>query len=160
VSSEIVTIESIKSAYRRRGESLFRLALARTADPEIARDAVRNSFARAIRARAGFIGSASLEEWICRCVLNATAGSRPPAGEDEPREVNDAVWETAAFDARVRAAVHRLPAHERNVLVLRFYLDHDCLTIAETLGIEVETVSAKLQAARRNLNQALEEVAR
>src|SRR5450830_1107223 len=160
MSSEIVTIESIESVYRRRSASLFRLALARTSDPEVARDAVQDGFARAICARAGFRGSASLEEWICRCVLNATGDSRPPAGEDELHEADDVFWKAATPDAEVRAAVRRLPARQRDALLLRFYLDYDYLTIAETLRIEVGTVSATFQAARRNLTRALEKVAR
>lgn len=156
---EIVTIESIKSVYRRRGASLFRLALARTFDPDVARAAVQAGFARAIRARAGFRDSASLEEWICRCVLNATGDSHLPI-DDELRETYDVFWKAATPEAEVRAAVRRLPARQRDALLLRFYLDYDYLTIAETLRIEVGTVSATLQAARGNLTQALEKVAR
>jgi RNA polymerase sigma factor (sigma-70 family) len=160
MNSKAVTIESIESVYRNRGEDFFRLALARTSDPDLARDAVQEGFARAIRARAGFRGSGSLEAWICRCILNATPDSRAPADEHELREVDGIVWKTETPDADVREAVSRLPARQRDALFLRFYLDFDYLTIAETLGIEVGTVSATLHAAREKLAQALEEVAR
>ena len=160
MNSKAVTIESIESVYRNRGEDFFRLALARTSDPDLARDAVQEGFARAIRARAGFRGSGSLEAWICRCILNATHDSRAPAAEHELREADGIVWKTETPDTDVRAAVRRLPARQRDALFLRFYLDFDYLTISETLGIEVGTVSATLHAARENLAQALEEVAK
>ncbi|MGD0274245.1 MAG: sigma-70 family RNA polymerase sigma factor [Gaiellaceae bacterium] len=162
MSSKLVTIESIESVYRKRGADLFRLALARTSDPERARDAVQESFARAIRARTGFRGSGSLETWICRCVLNATSDTRRPVGEYALHEADTegVGWKPATTDADVRAAVRRLPARQRDVLFLRFYLDYDYLTIVETLGIETETVSATLHAARKNLTRALEEATR
>jgi RNA polymerase sigma factor (sigma-70 family) len=160
MNEEAITIESIESVYRNRAADFFRLALARTSDPELAHDAVQEGFARAIRARAGFRGSGSLEAWICRCVLNATHDSHPPAAEHELREADGVVRKPETPDAEVRAAVRRLPARQRDALFLRFYLDFDYLSIAETLGVEVGTVSATLHAARENLTQALEEVAR
>ena len=162
MSPEIVTIASIASVYRKRGADLFRLALARTSDRELARDVVQGSFARAIRARAGFRGSGSLEAWLCRCVLNATRDSRLSAGERELHEADADRFapKPVAPNADVRVAVRRLTAHQRDVLFLRFCLDYDYLTIAETLGIEAGTVSATLHVARRTLAQALEEVAR
>ena len=157
---ETATIASIESVYRSRGADFFRLALARTSDPELARDAVQEGFAHALRARAGFRGSGSLEAWIGRCVLNAAHDARPPGADHELREEHDPVWEPGAPDADVRDAVRRLPPRQRDALFLRFYLDFDYVAIAETLGVEVGTVSATLHAARQNLTSALEEAAR
>jgi len=154
------TIESIESVYRNRAADFFRLALARTSDPELARDVVQEGFARAIRARAGFRGSGSLEAWICRRILNATRDSRSPAIGHELHEVDGIVWKPKTPDGEVRAAVRRLPVRQRDALFLRLYLDFDYLTIAETLGIGAGTVAATLYAARNTLIQALEEVPR
>jgi len=154
------TIEAIESVYRDRGADFFRLALARTSDPELARDAVQEGFARAIRSRAGFRGSGSLEAWICRCVLNAARDSLSRAGEPEPGVVDTGNSEPSAADADVRAAVRRLPERQRDALFLRFYLELDYAAIADALGIEIGTVSATLHAARKTLTQALQEVMR
>ena len=54
----------------------------------------------------------------------------------------------------------QLPQRQRNALFLRFYLDFDYAAIAETLGIEVGTVSATLHAARAALAEQLQEVKR
>ena len=155
-----VSIRSIDSIYRNRAADFFRLALARSSDPELARAAVQEGFARAIRARAGFRGSESLEAWICRCILSATQDSRLHVVGRGLHEADDIAWEMETSDSAVLAAVRRLPARQRDALFLRFYLDFDYLTIAETLGIEVGTVSTTLQTARKNLTRALEEVAR
>jgi RNA polymerase sigma factor (sigma-70 family) len=157
VNADLVAIESV---YRERGADFFRLALARTSDPELARDAVQEGFARAIRARASFSGSGSLEAWIGRCVLNAAHDARRQVAEQELLDVDDTAWPSETADAWVRAAVRRLPPRQRDALFLRFYLDFDYPTIAQTLGVEVGTVSATLHAARKNLTEALEEVPR
>lgn len=155
---ESATIEAIESVYRARGPDFLRLAFARTLDAELARDAVQEGFARAIRARGSFRGSGSLEAWIGRCVLNAARDIHAPAAVLEP--VEPVTCQPEAPDGTVREAVRRLPARQRDALFLRFYLDFDYLAIAETLGIEVGTVAATLHAARTNLFRALEEVVR
>ena len=158
MEQKAVTVESIESIYRHLAEDLFRLALARSSNPELARDAVQESFARATRARAGFRGSGSLEAWISRCVLSATQDDRLPAVEPDLHDGDGIVWKAETPDADLRAAVRQIPALQRDTLFLRFFLDFDYLTIAETLGIGAGEVSATLHAARRNLTQALDEV--
>jgi RNA polymerase sigma factor (sigma-70 family) len=158
MSSEVRMLQAIEAIYRRRGADFFRFALARTSDAELARDAVQEGFARAIRARDSFRGSGSLEAWIGRCVLNAAVDARQTVGDHEPGEGADFPTSPESHDEDVRSALRRLPQRQRDALFLRFYLDFDYATIAETLGIEVGTVSATLHAARENLTQALQEV--
>jgi RNA polymerase sigma factor (sigma-70 family) len=152
-------LDAIEAVYRERGSDFFRFALARTGDPELARDAVQEGFARAIRARRAFRGSGSLEAWIGRCVLNAAVdvahkGDRQWHGNQlEPTDS----FELEGFDD-VRIALRQLPSRQRDAIFLRFYLDFDYATIAATLGIEVGTVSATLHTARENLSRALQEV--
>jgi RNA polymerase sigma-70 factor (ECF subfamily) len=160
MEQKAVTIESIEAVYRNRAADFFRLALARTSDLQLARDAVQEGFARALRARTGFRGSGSLEAWICRCILNATHDSRLPAVEREPHETDRNGLQPEMSDAEVFAALRRLSAPQRDALLLRFYLDFDYLAIAEILGIEVRAVATTLHAARWNLTQALEGVVR
>lgn len=152
---------AIEGVYRERGADFFRFALARTSDPELARDAVQEGFARAIRARESFDASGSLEAWIGRCVLNAAIDTRQTVGVqelDEGTVDSGASWTHEPYDEGVRSALRALPVRQRDALFLRFYLDFDYATIAETLGIKVGTVSATLHAAREQLTQALQEV--
>jgi RNA polymerase sigma factor (sigma-70 family) len=151
---------AIEAVYRERGGDFFRFALARTSDPELARDAVQEGFARAIRSRHSFRGSGPLDAWVGRCVLNAAIDAshavRALGVDDVPDDRAAPTVETPGQD--VRAAVRRLPIRQRDSLFLRYYLDYDYATIAEILGMEVGTVSATLHAARENLMQALQEV--
>lgn len=160
----------IERVYRDRGGDLFRLALARVGDAELARDAVQEGFARAIRGRSSYRASGSFEAWVAHCVLNAArdsqrAASRSSAGEDGQLDLAEHVGnegeppDPSAIES-IRQAVARLPQRQRDALFLRHYLDFDYGTIAETLGIEVGTVSATLHTARAALAHDLEEVAR
>jgi RNA polymerase sigma factor (sigma-70 family) len=153
------TIHDIEAVYLRRGADFFRFALARTADPELAHDAVQEGFARAIRARRSFRGSGSLEAWVGRCVLNAAVdASRSLTSEELDEQRGRSLSAPEGPDDDVRSALRRLPQRQRDALFLRFYLDFDYAAIAETLGIEVGTVSATLHAAREKLTHALQEV--
>jgi RNA polymerase sigma factor (sigma-70 family) len=165
------SLGDIERVYRSRGAGFFRLALAATGDVEAARDAVQEGFANAIRGRRSYRGTGSVEAWIARCVINAANdvtrhprfASESDADPDLASNGNEPaiVGSAAELDASViRAAVRRLPQRQRDALYLRFYLGFDYAAIAESLGIEVGTVSATLYAARRWLSQNLQEVAR
>jgi RNA polymerase sigma factor (sigma-70 family) len=149
----------IEAVYRRRGEAFYRLALARTEQRDLARDAVQEGFARAIRSRDSFRREGSLEAWIARCVINA-AHDLVLRHETPTTDAMAAEPATRAHDPdeQVREVVRRLPRRQREALFLRFYLDFDYITIAETLGVEVGTVSATLHAARAALRNELKEV--
>jgi len=56
----------------------------------------------------------------------------------------------------VRKAVASLPAHFREVLVLREIHDLNYRTIAEVVGIPIGTVMSQLARARRLLIEAIE----
>jgi RNA polymerase sigma factor (sigma-70 family) len=167
---KLTSLTEIEAVYRNRGADFFRLALARTGDPEAARDAVQDGFAHAIRERRSYRGTGSLEAWLARCVINAAHDVRRHTGAMEARQAelsnsSDDGHAPEAFsyeiDAEViRNAVRQLPARQRDALYLRFYLGFEYAAIAETLDIEVGTVSATLHAARASLAQTLEEVAK
>jgi RNA polymerase sigma factor (sigma-70 family) len=161
-----ISLAEIEAVYRRRGADFFRFALARTGDPETARDAVQDGFARAIRRRWSFGRRGSLEAWLARCVINAAHDARQRTNTTDAHELatydgSEEAGFTAEADATiVREAVRELPSRQRDVLFLRYYLGFDYLAIAETLGIRVGTVSATLHAARASLAQSLQEVAK
>ncbi len=56
-----------------------------------------------------------------------------------------------ATELDVTAAVRRLPARQREVVILRYFLDLGEAEIAETLGVHIGTVKSQLAKARRNL---------
>jgi RNA polymerase sigma factor (sigma-70 family) len=157
-----IPLVAIEAVYRTRAADFFRFALAKTGDPERARDAVQEGFARAIRGRATFQGTGPLEAWVARCVLNAALDLNRVFSriQSEPEDVP--ADSTASDDSGsvIRDAVRQLPQRQRDALFLRYYLDFDYRAIAEALDVEVGTISATLHAARNSLMDALQEVRR
>ena len=86
-SSSLAEIEVV---YRSREADFFRLALAKTGDPEAARDAVQDGFAQAIRGRRSYQGKGSLDAWVARCVINAAHDVRRAA---RATDVGQLTWE-------------------------------------------------------------------
>jgi RNA polymerase sigma factor (sigma-70 family) len=154
------SVEAIEDVYRRRAGAFFRLVLARTGGVEDAREAVQEGFAKAVRGRDSFRGEGPLDAWVARCVINAAADrSRAFLAESVIAEDGGSGNSLADGDViALRVAIRGLPARQRDALFLRHYLDFDYASIAETLGIEVGTVSATLHAARASLRQSLQEV--
>ncbi|MHC4079158.1 MAG: RNA polymerase sigma factor, partial [Planctomycetota bacterium] len=58
----------------------------------------------------------------------------------------------------VRQALTQLRAPEREVVVLRYALDWSARRIADTLGLNPETVHMRLSRARRRLKELLTKV--
>jgi RNA polymerase sigma-70 factor (ECF subfamily) len=162
VKGASATVGDIEMVYRRRASDLFRYARARLGSREQALDAVQEGFARALRGRASYRGDGTLDAWVARCVLTASADiARARAAEPLDLELDAPAADTTdGLTVVVREAISNLPARQRDALFLRHYLDLDYASIAEVLGIEVGTVSATLHSARAALTHALQEVRR
>jgi RNA polymerase sigma-70 factor (ECF subfamily) len=153
------SLEEIERIYRDRLPDFRRAAAAIIGDRELARDAVQDAFALAVRKRGRFRGQGPLEAWLWRIVINATRSQsrrdraalpRAPAerANGQPDDGTD----------HVRAAVALLSERQRLVLFLHYYADLDYATIAGALGISPGTVGATLHSARAAVRRTLEEV--
>lgn len=114
---EGLSVSALESVYRERSVDFFCVSLATTADPELARDAVQEGFARAIRFRGNFRGIGTPEAWVARCVVNAARDlTRVPSstGLDEPTAPNGV--EPQLVDHDLRSFIRRLPARQREAL--------------------------------------------
>jgi len=150
------TIGEIENMYRRRYRRFLRVARAALGDEDRARDAVQETFARAIRSRFDFRGEGSLEGWIWRMLVNLCADERRSA---EPRPQTELASNGHPTEwPEVRAAVAALPERQRLALFLRHYADLDYEAIATALGVQRGTVAATLHAAYESLRQTLPEV--
>jgi len=146
----------IAEIYRHRFSGFLRLGYALLGDPEQARDAVQETFATALRARASFRGEGSLDGWLWRTMLNVCrqerrrlahySDSEPPeqAGNGHPAQ-----W------PELRAAIAALPERERSAVFLRYYAGLRQDEAAEALGVAPGTVAAALNHARAKLADAL-----
>jgi RNA polymerase sigma-70 factor (ECF subfamily) len=153
VEGHRATLPAIEDVYRRRCGAFLRVAVALLPDRELARDAVQEAFARAVRGRVGFRGETTLEAWIWQVLVNHCRDllRRPQPAPEPSRNSSVKDW------PEVRAAISALPERQRLVLFLRHYADLDYRQIAEAAGIETGTVGTTLHAARAALRKTIGE---
>lgn len=147
---------AIEAAYRRRYAGFLRLGYALLGSSDLAREAVQETFATALRERSSFRGEGSLEGWLWQTMLNVCRQERRRRRHlsgDEPPEpsTNGHVTEWP----ELRALIADLPDRERHALFLRYYADLSQDEIAEVLGVRPGTVGAALNHARNKLRVAL-----
>jgi RNA polymerase sigma factor (sigma-70 family) len=162
-TAEGATLDEIEHVYRQRLAEYRRVAAAILGDRELARDAVQEAFAIAVRQRTTYRGEGSLDAWLWRVVVNeARHQQRRRAAEQELPDGPNARDNGSADEPRevVRTAVALLPERQRLVLFLRYYADLDYGTIADTLEISTGTVGATLSSAHASMSRLLGKVAR
>ena len=140
--------------------------LASTCDAE---DAVQETLLRAWRSRRQYEGRSSLHSWLYRIATNVCidmlSDRSRRAVSVEPAQVEGAPIEAGAdtdpaartlrretFGLALVAAIERLPARQRAVLLLREALDWRASEIAELFGTSVPAVNSALQRARARLD--------
>ena len=144
----------IELLYRSERVQFARVARAITGDRESALEAVQEGFADALRNSEQWSGRGSLEGWVWRCVVNRARKTRT---HGPPMVMPERNGRHVEGDPELRACLAVLPERQRLVVFLRYFADLGYREIAETLEIEVGTVSATLHAAHESLRAALEE---
>ncbi|MEV0717147.1 SigE family RNA polymerase sigma factor [Asanoa sp. NPDC050611] len=143
-----------------RMTALRKLAYVTCGDWHAAEDAVANALAK-LYPRWGRLDRPDLyaKTMVVRAAIDET---RRPWWRRE-RSAGDALPDVAASDPigetdeglRVRAALRAVPARQRAVLVLRYYLDLTAEEAAEVLGVRAPTVRSQTSRGLANLRAAL-----
>ena len=129
-----------------------------------AEDAVQEALARALEQSRKGRHIDSLEAWVVTAAFNhVRSGFRRAARWRARRESSGGgaarlAPDAAAHDAELldlRAAVRLLPARQRQVVVMHYYLDQPIRAIGVALGIPDGAVKNALHKARSNLLAAL-----
>ncbi len=156
--------------------SVYGLCLRLLGEPEEARDAAQEAFARAFTALDAYDPAQPFGPWVLRIARNhcvdllrrrLPARQRleldAPAGDDEPeRELADPAspradeaLERAELRTAIEAAVAALPPNYREAVHL-FHVEHlSYRDIAATLDVPIGTVMTWLHRARARLREAL-----
>jgi RNA polymerase sigma-70 factor (sigma-E family) len=155
-----------------RGPALLRLAWLLTADGPAAEDLVQDALARAIPRWRSInpggheaylrttIRSVWIDTWRRRQARGG--GDLLPFGEPGPGSepvVGDAAVEGTADRLALGAALARLTARQRAVLVLRFYEDQTERETARALGCSISTVKSQTRHALERLRALAPELA-
>jgi RNA polymerase sigma-70 factor (ECF subfamily) len=144
-----------------------------------AEDLVQDTLARAWRARAGYLGDAGLRTWlrriatrVCLDALRSRRRTLPSALDPAGSNGHEILWldplpahlladaaaaPAAAYDLRESvslaflAALQRLPARQRAVLLLRDVFAMRAAEVADELEISESAVTSLLHRARRTM---------
>jgi RNA polymerase sigma factor (sigma-70 family) len=136
----------------------LRAVAASTGNMTLAEDQLAEAFARAWACWPKVRRHPAPRAWVVRTALNAGASAwRGRSKETALTSEDVAAADTAGtgLDTAVLAALRRLPARQREVIVLRVFLDLDIDTTARQLGIAQGTVRAHLSRAMTALRGEL-----
>ncbi len=154
--------EAYGELVRRLERPLFNVALRILRDREEARDATQTAFVKAWMHLDRFERHHRFFSWIYRILLNEALNRvRRRRHEELDPETPDAAATAAdgmdreRLRARVTQAVLALKPDQRDVVLLRHWLDMSYEEIGERLGIPAKTVKSRLFSARRTLEDTL-----
>jgi RNA polymerase sigma-70 factor, ECF subfamily len=146
----------IERVYREKFERFWRAMVAITGNPDDAREAVQEGFARALTARHTYRGEGSVEGWIWRIVLNSAADARRGRRDQPLEDAFSLELPQPEFDPVLREALRQLPKRQRLVIFLHYLADLSYADMAQVCGISEGAVGASLWKARRTLATLLE----
>lgn len=144
----------------------LRLAQRLTHCPDMAEEVVQTALLRASRGWRSFRGDCQFQTWLYRIVVNAyrdlrrkakhdwetLPGNVPDPSNREPSEIT-VENELGEYVAR---CIARLPARQREVLVLVTYENLSATEIADLLAITPANVHATLHLARKRMRELLQ----
>jgi RNA polymerase sigma-70 factor, ECF subfamily len=152
--------EALVTEYER---VVYTVALRMTGDREEARDVTQAVFLKVFRGLATFDSRRRFFSWIYRIAVNESIdrlrsrrqGESLDESQEDPAEPPDALAERREAADMVQVALLELGHDDRQVLVLRHWLDRSQAEIGEALGIPEQTVKSRLFEARRRLGRIL-----
>jgi RNA polymerase sigma-70 factor (sigma-E family) len=165
VRSEVGPTATLAEMHREHYRSLVKLASLLVDDRATCEEVVQDAFVAVFRSAARLRDETKLPAYLRSAVLNgARSQLRKRQVRTRVRPVDPPATEAASAEADALAAddkralldaLRSLPDRQRDVLVLRFYLDLAESEIAETLGIGGGTVKTH---ARRGLDALAREL--
>lgn len=172
VAGERDALDPLMDRHHRR---LYRIALGYLRDPDLARDAVQETFVKAFQNASRWDARAEVAPWLARIAVNQSIDQyrrlRRRRTAEEPLAENDhsptLVVDEASPDRkvmgreigeRIQAALSGLPDRQRAVFVLRHCEEMTLEEIAESLQMNLGTVKSALHRAVRALRERLEGV--
>jgi RNA polymerase sigma-70 factor (ECF subfamily) len=139
-------------------DACLRAVAASTGNMTLAEDQTAEAFARAWVSWHKVSHHPAPRAWVVRVALNAGASwwhRRRNETALASHDIAAADTEGTGLDTAMLTALRRLPARQREVIVLRVFLDLDIDTTAWQLGIAPGTIRAHLSRAKSALRSEL-----
>jgi RNA polymerase sigma-70 factor (sigma-E family) len=154
----------VTALYQAHALSLARLALVMLGDPAAAEDVVQDAFLGLFRRWDSLANAGAAPAYLRASVLNGCRTairrrSRPGVPAGLPGESAEATVLLGEEHRAVLAAIRRLPARQREALVLRYYLDLSEDQAAEAMRVSRGAIKSATSRAVSAVGRMLREEA-
>ncbi len=153
--------EALGTLFQRHHAGVYAYCARLTLDREAAADLVQDTFLRVLRYRDSFTRAHDFKPWLLRVARNAC---RDFAARRHGQQRSEARWlaesmadpgENAPRDAQLEHALARLPAADRDVLVLKRFHDLTYAELAAVLGCREGAARVRVHRALRRLQEIM-----
>ena len=157
--------QQITALYQAHALGLVRLAFVMTGDRPTAEDLVQDAFLGLHRRWDTLVDPAKALSYVRSCVLNGCREihrvkyRKAKFRLDPPEDIESAedIAILGESNQAVLAAIRRLPARQREAVVLRYYLDMSEDQVAQAMGVARGTVKSATSRGLAALARMLEE---
>jgi RNA polymerase sigma-70 factor (sigma-E family) len=156
---------AVTAIYQAHALGLIRLAHIMLGDRPSAEDVVQEAFCGLYRRWLQLSDTGSALPYLrtsvlngCRSLLRRRAGQRAQPGDGRPAASAEAAVISGEDRREVMQALRRLPARQREALVLRYYLDLSPEEISTVMGIGPSSVRSATHRALSSLGRMLKEL--
>ena len=166
-SRDAATRDTVTALYQAHAVGLIRLAVVMLGDRPAAEDVVQAAFCGLYRRWNALSDAGNALPYVRSSVLNGCRSVLRHRNRRAGRAASNTGWETAESaessalvgeeHRQVLAALRRLPARQREALVLRYYLELGEPEIAQSMGISPGTVKSTTSRALAALGCLLKE---
>jgi len=159
------SMEAFEALYQRHRGPLYRYILRLVSDPANANDLYQGCWEKIIKARSRYKDSVPFKAWMFRIahnhVMDHFRRERPMADTQAEDMADNRAGPEEQFSAEDRkqnlvAAINKLPAEQKDTLLLKLEAGLDLHTIAEVTGVNQQTAKSRLRYAVRKLKQQME----
>jgi RNA polymerase sigma-70 factor (sigma-E family) len=156
---------AVTAIYQAHALGLIRLAHVMLGDRPSAEDVVQEAFCGLYRRWFHLSDTGSALQYLrtsvlngCRSVLRRRTGQRAQPADGRPAASAESAVISGEDRREVMQALRRLPARQREALVLRYYLDLSPEEIATVMGIGTSSVRSATHRALSSLGRMLKEL--
>ncbi len=157
-------MEAFEVLYERHRGPLYRYILRLVGNPAMANDLYQGSWEKIIKARGRYKDSAPFKAWMYRIAHNHAMDHfrrEQPTADSQAEDMADM---QAGPDEQISAenrqqnlvaAIEKLPAEQKDTLMLKLEAGLDLQTIADVTGVNKETAKSRLRYAVKKLKQVM-----
>ena len=149
---------SAKEAFEKYSDTVWRLALSKTANRAYADDILQDVFLKLIRKKPKFADEEHLKAWLIRVTVNCSNNLFNSSYVKRRADLDENLSVQIEEESEVYAEVLKLPEKYRTVIHLYYYEGYSVNEISYFTKTTVSTVKTRLFRARKQLEEQLKGV--